>query len=145
MEREIKFRAWDDGVMVYPSETYGDIYNEYIISLDGEIFRTMEESNGNYCPSSLSAKRVNNVTLMQYTGIKDRNGKEIYEGDVVTCHTKHHKLFKKGTVVFNNGFFAIETVDYASVDSDSLLQTHFWNNENFEVIGNIFESPELIK
>jgi hypothetical protein len=57
--REIKFRAWDGEKMIFPSDP--DTYSKFV---RGELV----------CPG---------VILMQYTGLEDKNGKEIYEGDIV--------------------------------------------------------------
>ena len=76
--------------------------------------------------------------LMQYTGIKDKNGKEIYEGDIVRC---------------NSGFYegGVGVITYVSADNEPGFFIVFANYEtevdfnNIEVIGNIYENPELIK
>ncbi len=75
--------------------------------------------------------------LMQYTGLKDKNGKEIYEGDIVDyqdCEGEHGR----GVVVFEEGRFIVRADE-----------KHSWWSLNFptsnEVIGNIYENPELIK
>jgi hypothetical protein len=72
--------------------------------------------------------------LMQFTGLHDKNGKEIYEGDILkTNHTDSL------TVVFENGSFCF--VNNINSGSDRLHQNR---TEKLFVIGNIYENPELI-
>jgi hypothetical protein len=104
--REIKFRAWDGK----------RILDDFYVS----------------CRSGKAEVRgeVFDWTLMQYTGLKDKNGKEIYEGDVVRWSGKvyliewHDKV--AGFVMQNNG------IERPDVEFES------------EVIGNIYESPNLL-
>lgn len=75
-------------------------------------------------------------TLMQYTGLKDKNGKEIYEGDIMTSDSKSQSL----KVVFESGGFCFAN-DLAS-GSDRL---HPDRVGRLQIIGNIYEHPELLK
>ena len=70
------------------------------------------------------------VELMQFTGLLDKNGKEIYEGDI---------LKYRGKLSFNDPPFVVEW------QNDDARWTEFYPSNNFEVIGNIYENPELLK
>ena len=119
--REIKFRVWD-------SE------RKKILPIQRHSFKT-----GKSMPYGWNIEYVFDG-LMQYTGLKDKNGKEIYEGDILR-HI-NPKQFKNSVyeVVFLNGGFAIKGDDYIE-DLNEFLKS----SSSAEVIGNIYENPELLE
>ena len=118
MNREIKFRVWDLQRKYFSSEY--DIYC----------------SNGNVSCSGSGIVDPNRHRFIpqQYTGLKDKNGKEIYEGDILSYKGVHRVGNGVSVVSFDDGSFMIDE-DIASKD---------WAAEH-EVIGNIFENPELLE
>lgn len=100
--------------------------------------------------------RKHEVVLMQYTGLKDKNGKEIYEGDIIKIikHTSHEDMVyikeSIGVVKFYYGSFIMEVfrekdrkhVNYIRQLTDI---AEFIKMDNVEVIGNIYENPELLE
>ncbi len=129
--RKIKFRAWIEKVW---EDEDCDEY-EMCYDLAFEDFEPINDLLG----------RVEN--LMQFTGLKDKNGKEIYEGDIVKY--KYHirpdwdddeSFDEISEVKFWNGTFYPIPDEYECEDS-----YYSWKKDNFEVIGNIYENKELLK
>jgi ribosomal protein L27 len=118
-KREIKFRAWNKE-MKYMSPV-GQL-NEMKSVLIYVPEQTDEDGNVYWDGDVVGMEKVE---LMQYTGLKDKNGKDIYEGDILVRHKKSGTYKTKRVVAFgyNEQIFAEES----------------------EVIGNVFETPELIK
>ena len=122
------------------------IYNtDFGISLDGILmkFSGCRECGGMEEVSSLYDKEIiENTILMQYTGLKDKNGKEIYEGDVVILdHWKSQDIFdysKPFSVTWQDG----------QIDFRQGLYHNFIGSMNgkidLRIIGNIYENPELL-
>jgi len=84
---------------------------------------------------------LDDFTLMQYTGLKDKNGVEIYEGDIL-------KSYEHDAVRYNHPYSVIEYGDWAGADEVYGYQFphNGWDTERWlEVIGNIYENPELVK
>lgn len=120
--RDIKFRGWDEElkIMVYDTELTGHIeYDTNPVEVVNSILN--EDDYGLY--------------FMQFTGLYDRKGKEIYEGDIIKsendlilirCVTAGFRPFRKKDGKFKK-------------------QTNWQHTKNGEVVGNIFENPELLK
>ena len=94
-------------------------------------------------------------TVGQYTGLTDKNGKKIFEGDIVEFSSKdYYGSSEKGKVIFSNGCFVIEYVIYDDITSFHRIgevrkeidmgATHIITYQ-YEVIGNIHDNPELLK
>ena len=103
----MKVRVWDGEKMIYSSSVLAVISRME----NGEIFF------------------YENMKSMWSTSLKDKNGKEIYEGDIVKTQDE------TGPVCFEEGLFA---VNHKSLD-------WLFGNNNQEVIGNIYENPELLE
>ena len=78
--------------------------------------------------------QIDEVELMQFTGLKDKYGKEIYEGDIVS---HPNPTLNKAEIKFTKGIFRIVAKD----GRDDLL---YYCHNIIEVIGNIYENPELL-
>ena len=121
--REIKFRVWHKGKKII-SEVFGiDILHKEIFFSNGDV---------DYCEIS----DFKYIELMEYTGLKDKNNKEIYEGDIINLHNGKYK------VIFNS-----KEARFVLRDDEFEMNIPFTNNNNkrMEVVGNIYENPELIK
>jgi len=152
--RKIKFRAWDiiQKTMHYGSKKpYMYLTNsERLIGIGCDLDPSL------YHDTNRSFDKE--IILMQYTGLKDKNGKEIYEGDIVV---------KKGYIWFDNNkpnyrgvvewiFCQWQVMTYSinkekSGMSDGInrgLNEYGWEDEkksDWEVIGNKYENPDLLK
>lgn len=124
--REIKFRAWDlKNKKIIPVAMNCVYRNRH--SLHGDIYIYQAE------PFGESVR----IELMQFTGLKDSNGKEIYEGDIVEFSDRLTKIRDAlGVVGFKNGSFIIY----------SGAITHYrWIDYDVEVIGNTYENHSLLE
>jgi uncharacterized phage protein (TIGR01671 family) len=139
MNREIKFRAWDRQEKVM----YRVLRLPLSWLVGGLLLHTLDAEE------MTEDKNRDHYELMQFTGLKDAKGKEIYEGDIVRVGERSEivgLLYRdEGVVTFsaNVGAFSIEI---AIGENESVIWPlqHFVLNQ-FEVIGNIYQNPELLK
>lgn len=143
--REIKFRAWDGKLMINPSDIFGDVRDEHLISFSGETYLLYESSNGNYAPSTLESKRKSEIILMQFTGLKDKNGKEIYEGDILK-RSKEKIISFVAVIEFKNGMFGGITKPGNNhfIEMKRLPVCDYDGGGYDEIIGNVYENPDLL-
>lgn len=126
--RKIKFRVWDkdNRKMMVGNNQYG---------ADEPDFNREKSSAGAFTRLWEALARITEnerYVLMQYTGIEDITGKEIYEGDIV-----YSDVYNKCSEVFyDDGCFCVK---FLETITDLLCEV------DCEVIGNIYENPELLK
>lgn len=127
--REIKFRAWLPGI---GKMTYSHTIAEW---------------------RTINIQQDDNIIFLQYTGMKDKNGKEIHDGDILT--TEHYPFQDDGKYNYHG---VIEWIDECAAFfmtkrlansekrgiSDGIAESIEEGLEEFEIIGNIYENPELL-
>lgn len=141
MTREIKFRAWDKtNNSMHMVACYEFGMNRIIIGDKPSNDGTFDFFRDVIVPSSFSKKDIRrvgkDVVLMQYTGIRDKKGKLIYDVDIVKSKTNllSKVIWKKDGWTVKNCFIAYQ---------DEPVRA-FSENEEWEIIGNIYENPELL-
>ena len=129
MKREIKFRAWDKekkqmvevGTMEFIAESGWSCYLLEDKFVDDKQMGYYQEAK--------------NIELMQCTGLKDKKGKEVYEGDIVEINHNPEEV-DKGSVLYSGSCFQVDFHD----ESEILEYL-----KPVEIIGNIYKNPDLLK
>ena len=138
MSREIKFRAWSPS-----NKTMGNPFN-----LNDELLTNHLADN--------TDRWLGDTIFMQFTGLLDKNGMEVYEGDIVEGgFEKHRGLIKFGN--YANPFgtdqwtgYQCFYIEWDKEHSDMTRgDTNYWLSDSMDtaavVIGNIYENPDLLK
>ena len=141
--REIKFRAWDGEEIIY--------YNNWFTLHENTVLCFEEREKHSYVDASDVDYPVR-VNLMQFTGLLDKNGKEIYEGDIVSGVFDESGVKMCGVVFYDYDGFKMKCVQHMC-DKDRNGKVNYFSFIDYdgdilrelEVIGNIYESPELLK
>jgi uncharacterized phage protein (TIGR01671 family) len=124
--REIRFRAW-----VKRQEWQDEDVKPYMAYNIERTYDSGKEGEGSFGQFLQSSERYE---VMQFTGLKDKNGKEIYEGDVM----QNEDGVGRSLVEWNHCGFNRRWIPIGVTSPLSL------NTEQWEVIGNIYENPELL-
>ena len=134
LDREIKFRG------------KAEYYNDWLY---GNLVQTREK--GAYifpldAPDSVDRYSVLENTVSQYTGVKDKNGNEVYEGDILLTFTRvyTHKDIEKG-IVYKIVWSHRSSAWILKNSTGEFLFVSSCIASSFEVIGNIYDNPELLE
>lgn len=127
MNREIKFRVWFNGGMYDDADVKID-WVDGIVQVNTTIKMAKEQG----------------YILMQYTGLKDKNGKEIYGGDIIIPANMHDS---------NINYWVSEDGGVIGLPQEIKWENFSWSlpvcpkniEEDWEVVGNIYENPELLE
>lgn len=130
MIREIKFRAWL-------------ILQKKMVVINNELYIKHFSDNTHYIDSgtiegdALSPKLE--FTLMQYIGLIDKNGIEIFEGDIINIKDNNTCISNKLVVKYDLNICCYTVLPFL------MFKKTTQKNYTFEIIGNIYENPELLK
>ena len=125
MSRELKFRVWDKHLKIFVNLNIGGLRSDY--SLDDYLDDTFND------PISV-------FEVQQFTGLKDKNGVEIAEGDIIQYQDGSHQA----------PFYDKVVVEWVS-ENDGWVYSgwkfcdNFLQGGEFQVVGNLLENPELLK
>jgi len=169
MSREIKFRVWDQKhkQLTSPLNACKRIgYSNFDIDIEGRITReilNLGVKDGKLTDGMdrSTTENQDNYIIQQFTGFSDHKSKEIYEGDIIDLtYSKGHErdssydYYGRYVVEFKNGSWILIPQNlYDSDDEQRDLELYLESSDyvkskgmrRFEVIGNIFENPDLIK
>lgn len=141
--REIKFRTWypEGKKIITPTESYG---GDVFIRLNGEKVICMDTEEWEEGLSVDFGKDNLGLILMQFTGLKDMNGKEIYEGDILRyTKSKSKGQGQKRKEEYHYWAVSFQRGEWVCTRGE-ITKRVFDTTFNHEVCGNIYENPNLI-
>lgn len=135
--REILFKAKriDNGEWV--EGYYTECRDETFIGIDTSSMFEI------FCAPVIRWFKIDPKTLCQFTGLRDKNGKRIWENDIVTCQTRYGGDI--GKAVFHNGKFCILWNSTYHYPRNGKCENYYDINTKNLVKGNIFDNPELLQ
>ena len=129
------YKLWDKENKEFLED---DWETEYAVLANGTVIEIYDNGFG----EGYSVRNLDNIEVLQFTGLKDKNGKEIYEGDIIRL--KHH--IDKRINVVGKVVFLSEQASFGIIDDLCQEYPLFRNTtEQIEIIGNIYENFELLE
>lgn len=125
----LRFRAWD--------KDFKEMVQVDALVFEEQIIKATYK-NGNVVKEDLK-----NYVLMQSTGLTDKNGKEIFEGDILSIETDEENVKLEVSWDSKHALFVFESKKYNA--KDALGELFEGNPYPFKIIGNIYENPELVE
>lgn len=140
--REIKFRGfspcfkeWLYGDLIVSDTDVTCVVERGAMKMDGHHIRQFADR----------PYYVENESIGQFTGLHDKNGKEIYEGDIIDIYDSDYETHDNNEVSFKDGVFGVENWT-GNLTTLSFFIKHNGDSEySIEVVGNVYDNPELLK
>nr|DAI15007.1 MAG TPA: YopX protein [Caudoviricetes sp.] len=129
-----KFRAWDS----VKKEMFTDTF---AITESGQVVVVEQE----FVTSTPDYVFVEHLTIMQSTGLKDKNGKEIFEGDVIAIEVDDTGMPINARVFQNSKIGVLMFHVFEDNEDVPMVELLEDNSVAFEIIGNIYENPEFME
>lgn len=128
--REIKFRAWDKRHKYMDDDFFLHSY-----------LGSYQRASKTYDTPNTEIQGTDDLIIMQYVGLKDKNGKEIYEGDIVKVFNGTEGEILTEVFLYDYGW------RFKRIDNNEAWYFYQWENDEtgIEIIGNIYQNPELLK
>jgi uncharacterized phage protein (TIGR01671 family) len=133
---KVKYIGFDDEVIWLESINIKN--QEMLMDWEGDRY---QDSTG--CYNDIDFEEV---VLMQSTGLYDKNGKEIFEGDIIKgsfIEDNYYEIPLKGEVIFKNGGFGIDQYGFLK-GFLCILENERYSKLEIEIVGNIYENPEFV-
>ena len=129
-----KFRAWD--------KRFSEFVEEFFVSEDGKIYKKTKDTGYGF---AISRETSDKIILMRSTGLLDKNGKEIFEGDIVQYqNNKVPSADSKGIIKYFDNW-AMFGIDVEHNEPRALFFNGLADHISLEVIGNIHENKEFLE
>lgn len=123
-----KFRAWDKEFNLMSMVTRLDYWSEIVEMSDGELY----------------IQKLDKIELMQSTGLKDKNGKEIFEGDIIAIEVDDNEAPINAKVFQNRKIGILMFHVFEDNEDVPMVELLEDNSVAFKIIGNIYENKELL-
>lgn len=135
-----KFRAWHKELKMMLDVTALN-FKQKLLFYDREIFEIV---SGEYIGTSGEVESFDKFVIMQSTGLFDKNGVEIFEGDMVDAYDYYENLGRKYKTTRFTGVITYEENSFYLKDGEGFFNNRWVNAEEIEIIGNVWEDGDLI-
>lgn len=140
-----RYRAWgrDGNYPGTPSEKFEMFYDVSVVTTHQDKVQHVIADFGMYNESEYNGTEIIDYTLMQSTGLTDKNGKEIFEGDIIAIEVEDIEAPINAKVFCNNEIGVLMFHDFENNEDIPMVELLEDNSVAFAVVGNIWEHPEL--
>lgn len=140
-----RYRAWgrNENYPGTPSEKFEMFYDVSVVTTYQDKVQHVIADFGMYNGSEYNGTEIIDYTLMQSTGLTDKDGKEIFEGDILSIETDEENVKVEVSWDSKHALFVFESKKYN--EKEALGELFEDNSYPFKIIGNIHTNPELLE